>query len=75
MITYLPWSIRGYPNKVYQVYVEIKDSHSITQLIKVKQQLNNIKASGLYLVENNSPAIKRLGWEEMDDGLYYCYIK
>ena len=71
MITFQPWAIRGYHGKVYQVYVEIENSHSITHLIEVKRQLNSIKTPGVYLVENRSKAIKRLGWEKLDEGLYY----
>lgn len=73
MITFTPWVLRGYSGKTWQVYVEITDSHSIVELIEVKRQLNNPPVSGLVLVENSSPAIKRLGygWKELDHGVWY----
>ena len=74
MITYTPWSLRGYLGKVWQVYVEITNSRSIAKLIEVKRQLNNPPVTGLVLVDNSSPAVKRLGWERLCDGIWYRYF-
>lgn len=71
MIHYEPWLLRGYTGPTYQVYVEIKNSHSIKELRQVKDQINNPPHTGLMLVENKSKALMRLGWEKLDDGLYY----
>ena len=73
MIIFEPWNLRGYNGMTWQVYVEIKNSRSIAELIEVKRQLNNPPVTGLVLVENKSPAMKRLGlgWKEMDDGVWY----
>lgn len=73
MVTYEPWYLRNYHLPVWQVYVETANSHSITQLIDVKRQLNNPSVRGLVLVENKTPAMKRLGpgWKEMEHGVWY----
>ena len=73
MITFSPWSLRGYHGRAWQVYVEITNSRSVAKLIEVKRQLNNPPVTGLVLVENNSPAMKRLGygWKELDHGVWY----
>lgn len=70
-ITYIPWHLRGFDGKAWQVYIEIDNSHSLSQLIEVKQQLNNPPVTGLVLAENRSPALRRLGWKELDNGLWY----
>ena len=75
MITFTPWVLRGYSGKTWQVYVEITNSRSIAELIEVKRQLNNPPVTGLVLVENRSPAIKRLGWEKLCDGIWYRYFE
>lgn len=75
MITFTQWSLRGYPGKAWQVYVEITNSRSIAELIEVKRQLNNPPVTGLVLVENNSPAMKRLRWEKLCDGIWYRYFE
>lgn len=70
MITYTPWQIRGYNKPCYQVYVEITKSTTIKELRAVKEILNGNLKQGLYIVENSSPVIKRLGWQKMDDFWY-----
>lgn len=70
-ITYTPWQLRGCESPTWQVYVENTDSHSIAQLIEVRRRLNNPPVTGLVLAENRSPALKRLGWKELDNGLWY----
>ena len=74
-VEYKSWCLRGYSDKVWQVYVEIQNSRSIAELIEVKRQLNNPPVTGLVLVENSSPAIKRLGWEKLCDGIWYRYFE
>ena len=73
LLRYASWSLRGYAGRAWQVYVEIQNSRSITQLIAVKRQLNNPPVRGIVLVENSSPAMKRLGpgWKEMEHGVWY----
>lgn len=66
MIEYHPWSLRGYIGPVFMVWVENPES-----LCAVKAELNNPPVKGLLLVENNSRACGRLGWEKLDDGLYF----
>jgi hypothetical protein len=58
MITLKPWYLRGYGD-CWMVYVELPKSSSIAALREIKEKLNSLTESGLYLVENNSPAIKR----------------
>ena len=70
-IHYEPWSLRGYKGEVYQVYVNIPNSHDTKQLRELKERLNNPPIKGLHLAENKSRALERLGWERIDDGLYY----
>lgn len=74
-VSYRPWALRGYVGLVWQVYVEIYDSHTIKNLIEIKHKLNSGEVKGLVLVENKSPAIKRLGWKQLDEGLYYKYFE
>lgn len=74
-VSYKPWQLRGYPGPAWQVYVETKDSHDIKGLIEVKKRLNTGEVKGLVLVENKSPAMKRLGWEQLDEGIYYRYFE
>jgi hypothetical protein len=69
-VKYILWRLRGFAGKVWQVYVEVNNSHSLSQLIEVKKQLNSPPVTGMVLVENRSPALKRLGWRKIDDGLY-----
>lgn len=66
MIEYRPWSLRGYTGHVYMVWVESPES-----LCEVKEELNNPPVKGLLLVENKSRTCERLGWEKLDDGLYF----
>lgn len=66
MITYLSWSLRGYTKPVFMVWVEHPES-----LCAVKAELSDPPVRGLLLVENKSKACERLGWEKLDDGLYY----
>lgn len=70
-IEYKPWLLRGCSIPVWQLYVEIKGSKSISNLIKVRDYINTNVVTGIVLVENRSKAIKRLGWEELDTGVYY----
>lgn len=72
-VQYKPWTLRGYSGEVWQVVIVITGSRSIKKLIKVKQLLNNPPVRGLILVENKSPAMKRLGpeWKEMEHGVWY----
>lgn len=70
-IDYVPWKIRGYDGPVYQVYVEIPDSHNTKQLRELKRRLNSPPHKGLMIAENKSLALKRLGWEYDNDGFYY----
>lgn len=74
-VEYKSWCLRGYSGKVWQVYAEITNSRDISKLIEVKKRLNNPPVTGLLLVENNSPAIKRLGWEKLCDGIWYRYFE
>jgi hypothetical protein len=73
-LEYKPWALRGYKGQVWQVYVIIEDSHSLRDLIEVKTRLNSGEVYGLVLVENSSPAIRRLGWDSFADGVYYRYF-
>ena len=70
MIQYIPWKLRGYSGDVYQVYVNNEKS-SLTFLRELKKELNNPPVRGLLLAENSSRALERLGWEALDDGLWY----
>lgn len=70
-VCYVPWVLRGYPGMAWQVYVEITGSRDISDLIEVKRRLNNPPVCGMVLAENRSKALKRLGWKELDDGLWY----
>lgn len=75
VVSYKPWKLRGYFGPVWQVYVEIRDSHSTKTIFEVKNKLNSGEVKGLVLVENKSPAIKKLGWKQLDEGLYYKYFE
>lgn len=70
-IRYEQWHIWGFTGPAWQVYVEITDSRGIAQLIEVGRALNNPPVTGLILAENRSPALQRLGWRELDNGLWY----
>ena len=71
MIRYVPWIIRGYSElPCWQVYVET-ETKSLANLIEIKKQLGNPPIKGVLIIENTSKAIKRLGWEEISDGIYY----
>jgi hypothetical protein len=73
-IEYKQWSLRGYDDPVYQVYVEIPDSHDTKQLRELKRRMNDPPHKGLIIAENKSKALKRLGWEYDDNGFYYKYF-
>lgn len=76
MIRYEPWHMRGYDGPAYQIYVVNEGKKSLAFLKELKQILNNsLTMPGLYIIENSSPAIKRLGWSEMDENLYYRIIE
>lgn len=70
-ISYTKWALRGANYPVFQVYVEITDSHDISQLLEVKEKLNNAPVKGIVLAENKSVALKRLGWKELDSGVWF----
>lgn len=71
-ISYTRWSLRGVTEvDVWLVYVEIRDSNNIRQLIEARHKLNNPPVTGLVLAENRSRALERLGWEKLDDGVWY----
>lgn len=73
-ISYVPWSLRGCTEKVYMAYVEIPKSNSLSYLRKLQEQLNNPPVKGIVLLENPSKALERLGWEKLDEGLYFrCF--
>jgi hypothetical protein len=66
MVEYRPWQIRGYDKPVYMVWVENPSS-----LVEVKRELNNPPVKGMLIVQNKSRACERLGWEKMEDGVWY----
>lgn len=70
-IEYKPWALRGCKLQVWQIYVDITDSHGISGLLEVKNIINNNSVKGIVLIENRSKAMKRLGWDELSDGVYY----
>lgn len=70
-IEYVPWSLRGCPLPVWQLYVEIKGSKTLSSLIEVRNLINSTVVRGIVIIENKSKAIRRLGWDEMDSGVYY----
>ena len=70
-IQYIPWVVRGYSKyPCWQVYVNTK-TKSLSNLREIKRELSAPPVRGVLIIENKSKAIKRLGWEEMADGIYY----
>ena len=66
LITYKSWFIRGMNQPCYQVIVNHPSS-----LLAVKQELEHPPVKGILVIENKSKAVKRLGWKELGDGIYY----
>ena len=69
-LRFIPWYLRGYDGPVWQLYLEISDSHDLSQLVEVRRALRSPPVVGLVLAENRSRALLRLGWEKIDEGLY-----